>query len=46
MFDASNVHSRTSGFVFVPVYQYFPEIYRAKKRNTKKKVLTSAQKSP
>lgn len=46
IFDASNVHSRASGFVFVPVHQCFRAIYRAKKRNTKKKVLTLAQKSP
>lgn len=46
IFDASNVHSRASGFVCVPVHQCFRAIYRAKKRNTKKKVLTLAQKSP
>lgn len=46
IFDASNVHSRASGFVFVPVYQCFCAIYRAKKRNTKKKVLTLVQNPP
>ena len=46
IFDASNVHSRASGFVCVPVYQCFRTINRAKKHNTKKKVLTLAQNPP
>lgn len=46
IFDASNVHSRAFGFVFVPVYRCFPAIYRAKKRNTKKKKCELCRKSP
>lgn len=46
IFDASNVHSRASGFVFVPVHQCFPAIYRAKKRNTKKKSANFVAKVP
>lgn len=46
IFDASNVHSRASGFVFVPVYQCFRAIYRAKKRNTKKKSANFVAKVP
>ena len=46
IFDASNVHSRAFGFVFVPVYRCFPAIYRAKKRNTKKKSANFVAKVP
>ena len=46
IFDASNVHSRASGFVFVPVYQCFRAIYRAKKHNTKKKSANFVAKVP
>ena len=46
IFDASNVHSRAFGFVFVPVYRCFPTIYRAKKRNTKKKSANFVAKVP
>ena len=46
IFDASNVHSRASGFVFVPVHQCFRAIYRAKKRNTKKKSANFVAKVP
>ena len=46
IFDASNVHSRTFGFVFVPVHQCFPAIYRAKMRNTKKKSANFGTKVP
>ena len=46
IFDASNVHSRAFGFVFVPVYRCSPAIYRAKKRNTKKKSANFVAKVP
>lgn len=46
IFDASNVHSRAFGFVFAPVYRCFPAIYRAKKRNTKKKSANFVAKVP
>ena len=46
IFDASNVHSRAFGFVFVPVYRCSPAIYRAKKRNTKKKSANFGTKVP
>jgi len=46
IFDASNVHSRAFGFVFVPVYWYIRAIYRAKKRNTKKKSANFVAKVP
>lgn len=46
IFDASNVHSRAFGFVFVPVYRCIRAICRAKMRNTKKKSANFVAKVP